>query len=373
VNNNDPSILDNTNKIQQIDKNNMLSFLENIVFHYRQAEKNSRKLSLNYPKPDNIIVTGMGGSAIGGELLKDWAKNKIDIPIEINRDYSLPLYANRKSLVMVLSYSGETEESLSSFLDALKKDCMLCCISSGGNLINYAKRAEIPYLTVPSGMPPRAALPYMLTPLLIALEKSSLFHVSNELDEAIEILDQISTENSYNIPTNKNYSKTMALKIGSSVPVIYGFGIYNSVARRFKQQFNENSKIPSRWDVFSELNHNEIVGWEQIGKFSKIYSAIFLRDRTEPIQIKSRIELTKSLLPIPSKTFEVWSKGKSDLSKMLSMICIGDFTSVYHALMNEIDPTPVNIITQLKEKIRKYKIKDKILKELDTISNLPRK
>ena len=105
----------------------------------------------------------------------------------------------------------------------------------------------------------------------------------------------------------------------------------------------------------------------------KIYSAIFLRDRTEPIQIKSRIELTKSLLPIPSKTFEVWSKGKSDLSKMLSMICIGDFTSVYHALMNEIDPTPVNIITQLKEKIRKYKIKDKILKELDTISNLPQK
>lgn len=366
----DLSILDNANKIQQIDKTNMLSFLENIVSHYRKAENNSRKLSLNYPKPDNIIIAGMGGSAIGGDLLKDWAKNKIDIPIEINRDYYLPSYANRKSLVMVLSYSGETEESLSSFLDALKKDCMLCCISSGGNLINYAKKAEIPHLIVPSGIPPRAALPYMLTPLFMTLEKSSLFRVSDEFDDAIGVLDQISKENSYKIPTNKNYSKTMALKIGSSVPVIYGFGIYSSVARRFKQQFNENSKIPSRWDVFSELNHNEIVGWEQLGKFSNNYSAIFLRDKNEPVQIKSRIELTKSLLSMPSKTFEVWSKGKYNLSKMLSMICIGDFTSVYHAIMNKIDPTPVNTITHLKEKIKKYKIKEKILKELDTFSNL---
>jgi glucose/mannose-6-phosphate isomerase len=366
----DPSILDNANKIQQIDKNNMLSFLENIVSHYKKAEKNSRKLLLNYTKPDNIIITGMGGSAIGGELLKDWAKNKIDIPIEINRDYSLPSYANRKSLVMVLSYSGETEESLSSYLDALKKDCMLCCISSGGNLINYAKKAMIPHLIVPSGMPPRAALPYMLTPLLISLEKSNLFHVSEELDEAIETLDQISNENSYKIPIRENFSKKLALKISYSVPVIYGFGIYNSVARRFKQQFNENSKIPSRWDVFSELNHNEIVGWEQIEKFSKNYSAIFLRDKNEPLQIKSRIELTKSLLSIPSRTLEVWSKGESDLSKMLSILCIGDFASVYHAIMNKIDPTPVNTITQLKEKIKKYKIKEKILKELDTLSNL---
>ena len=364
------SLLDNVNKIQQIDKTNMLSFLENVASHYRQAEKNSQKLSLNYPKPNNIIITGMGGSAIGGDLLKDWAKNKIDIPIEVNRDYYLPSYANKKSLVMVLSYSGETEESLSSFLDALKKNCMICCISSGGNLINYAKRTKVPHLIVPCGMPPRAALPYLLTPLFMALEKYSSSRVSDEFDDAIGILAQISKENSRKISTNNNYSKTLALNIGSSVPVIYGFGIYKSVARRFKQQFNENSKIPSRWDVFSELNHNEIVGWEQIGKFSKNYSAIFLRDKNELIQIKSRIELTKSLLSMPSKTFEVWSKGKYDLSKILSMICIGDFTSVYHAIMNKIDPSPVNTITQLKEKIKKYNIKEKILKELDTFSNL---
>lgn len=365
----DSSILDNTNEINQIDKDDMLSFLETIVEHYRKAEKNSRKLSLNYPKPSNILIAGMGGSAIGGELLKDWAKNKIKVPIEIIRDYSLPSYVNEKSLVFVLSYSGETEESLSAFSDALKKDCMLCCIGSGGNLIKYAKRADLPYLTVPSGMPPRAALPYMFTPLLMAMEKSNLYKVSEELIEAIKVLGSISKENSLKIPTNNNYSKNLALKIGSSIPVIYGFGIYSSVARRFKQQFNENSKIPSRWDIFSELNHNEIVGWEQSRKFSKFYSTIFLRAKNESKQIKSRIELTKSLLAATSKTFEVWGKGENDLAKMLSMICIGDFASIYHAIMNKIDPTPVNTIIQLKKKLEEFKTKEKTLKELDKLTS----
>jgi glucose/mannose-6-phosphate isomerase len=219
-------------------------------------------------------------------------------------------------------------------------------------------------------MPPRAALPYMFTPLLIAFEKSDLFSgVYNELAEAVNILEKISSENSPKIPLSENHSKTLALGIGDTVPVIYAHGLFGSVAHRFKQQFNENSKIPSRWDVFSELNHNEIVGWEQPEKFSKLYSAIFLRDKNESIQIRNRIELTQKLLSGPSNTFEVWSKGKTDLAKMLSMICIGDFTSVYHAIRNRIDPTPVNSINQLKERIKEFKVKEKILSELTKISN----
>ncbi|MCW3997970.1 MAG: bifunctional phosphoglucose/phosphomannose isomerase [Candidatus Bathyarchaeota archaeon] len=366
----DPSILDNIEEIKQIDSSQMLSYLENIGEHYRKAEKNSNKILINYPKPSNIIIAGMGGSAIGGELLKDWAKNKVNVPIEIIRDYSLPTYANKDSLVLVLSYSGETEESLSAFLHALKKECMLYCISSGGDLIKYAKETNVPHFIVPSGMPPRAALPYMFTPLLIAFEKSGLISgISDELSEAANILEKISDENSPEIPANENYSKTLALGIGDTVPVVYAHGLFGSVARRFKQQFNENSKIPSRWEVFSELTHNEIVGWEQPGKFSKFYSAIFLRDKNESMQIRSRIELTKPFLSSPSNMFEVWSRGKTDLAKMLSIICIGDFTSVYHAILNRIDPTPVSTITQLKEKIKEFKTKEKILSELTKISN----
>ena len=120
---------------------------------------------INYPKPNNIIITGMGGSAIGGDLLKDWAKDKIQVPIEVNREYHLPAYANEKTLVLITSYSGDTEETLSAFLDAIKRKCMIYCISSGGALLENAERINIPYLQVPAGMPPRAALPYMLMPL----------------------------------------------------------------------------------------------------------------------------------------------------------------------------------------------------------------
>lgn len=364
----DPSILDNIHEIKKIDKNNMLSFLENITKHYKLAEKNSNQLFLNYPNPSNIIIAGMGGSAIGGELFKDWAQNKIEIPIEVIRDYSLPSYANKKSLVFVLSYSGETEESLSAFLDALKKKCLICCISSGGKLIEYSKKIGLPHIIVPSNIPPRAALPHMFTPLLVAIEKCNLVQSSEELHEAIEILGLISKENSPKIATKNNFSKKLSVNIGTSIPVVYGFGVFNAVARRYKQQFNENSKIPSRWDVFSELNHNEIVGWEQKGKLSEYYSAIILRDANEPPAIKARIELTKSLMDIPSKTLEVWSKGESNLEKMLSLICIGDFTSIYHAIMNRIDPTPVNTINKLKNKMKELKIKNKIIKELDKLT-----
>ena len=363
-------ILDDIAEIRKIDKNNMLSYLENMADHYKKAKKNSEQISVTYPKPSNIIIVGMGGSAIGGEILKNWATDKIAIPIESIRDYSLPAYANSQSLVIVLSYSGETEESLSAFLDALKKGCMLYCISSGGNLMKYAKRTGVPHLKVPSGMPPRAALPYMLTPLLLIIEKSGLFNgISEELTEAITILEQISKDNLPKIPSSQNFSKKMALGIANTIPVVYAFGIYSSIAHRFKQQFNENSKIPSSWDIFSELNHNEIVGWEQTGKFSKQYSLIFLRDKMEPLQIKNRIELTKSISSLPLKTFEVWSKGISDLAKMLSILCIGDFTSVYHAIFNKIDPTPVNTITLLKEKMREFGTKKKILDDLNKISD----
>ncbi len=362
----EPSVIDDIAEIRKIDKNNMLSYLENIAEHYKRAKKSSDSISINYPTPSNIIIAGMGGSAIGGEILQNWAKDKINISLEVVRDYALPVYANSKSLVLVLSYSGETEESLSVFLDALTKGCMIYCISSGGNLIKHAKRLGVPHLKVPPGMPPRAALPYMLTPLLLLIEKFGLItEVSEELVEAIKILKQISKNNLPEIPASKNQSKKIAIGISNTVPIIYAFGIYSSIAHRFKQQFNENSKIPSTWDVFSELNHNEIVGWEQIGKFSKNYSLIFLRDKIEPIQIKSRIEITKSISSLPLKTFDIWSKGNSDLAKMLSILCIGDFISVYHAILNNVDPTPVNTITLLKEKIKAFGTKEKILNDLN--------
>jgi glucose/mannose-6-phosphate isomerase len=364
------SVLDEIDEIGKIDKSNMLSFCVEASKHYHEAAKISEKFSLAYSKPANIIVAGMGGSAIGGELVKDWARNKLSHPIEVSREYSLPVYAGKKSLVLIVSYSGETEESLSAFLHAVKSGCMIQCISSGGSLLKFAEKIGVPCLRIPSGIPPRAALPYLFVPVLMSLEKLNLVSsVSEGLEEAVKILKRISGENSPEKPVKNNFSKTLASNIGKTVPVVYGFGIYRSVAHRFKQQFNENSKIPSKWEVFPELNHNEIVGWEESGKLAKNFSTIFIRDENEPSEIRSRIEITKTLmLSTQSNIFEVWSQGKSDLSRMLSAICVGDFTSVYLAILRKVDPTPVRTITLLKDRMKESGTKAKIIRELTRIA-----
>jgi glucose/mannose-6-phosphate isomerase len=364
------AVLDDTDKIRKIDKSNMLSFCVDAARHYREAAKNAEKITLQYSKPENIIVAGMGGSAIGGELLKDWTRDKMQMPMEVSRAYSLPAYANEKSLVLIVSYSGKTEETLSTFLDAAKRKCMIFCVSSGGSLLEFAEKLKLPYLRVPSGMPPRAALPYLFVPLLLSLEKMKLVpSVSEDLSEAMTLLARIGNENAPQKPTKDNLAKTLASKINGTVPVTYGFGVYRSVAQRFKQQFNENSKIPSKWEFFSELNHNEIVGWENAEKIAKCFSTIFIRDKNEPKEIRNRIETTKTLMqPAESNMFEVWSQGKSSLAKMLSTICIGDFTSVYLAILRGVDPTPVNTIALLKEKVKKVGTKEKIIRELQKIA-----
>ncbi len=356
--------------MKRIDKSDMLSFCVEAPKHCRKAAKLAEAVRINYSKPQTIIVVGMGGSAIGGELLKDWTRDKIDVPIEICREYSLPAYANKKNLVFVISYSGETEEALSMFLDATKRNCMTFCISSGGKLLRFAEKLSLPYLRVPSGFPPRATLPYLFLPMPIILEKLRLIsNVSSEISEAIKVLEQVKDENSPKTPLDGNSSKILASKIDGTVPVVYGFGIYRAVAQRYKQQLNENSKIPAKWESFPELNHNEIVGWEGAKELSNHFSTIFIREMDEPEEIRQRIEATKELISreATKKIFEVWSSGRSRLAKMLYTIYIGDFTSVYLAILRGVDPTPVKTISLLKQRITQSGVKEKIIGELQKL------
>jgi len=360
------SALDEMGEIRKIDKSNMLAFCVDAAKHYGEAARLARTLSISYPKPQTIVVAGMGGSAISGELLKDWTRDKITVPIEVNREYSLPAYADKNTLALITSYSGETEESLSAFLDATKRKCMTICISSGGALQEFAEKLGVPHLRVPAGMAPRATLPYLFMPLLIVLEKVGLVSdVAPEISATIKALKKVSAANAPETPLKDNFSKSLASSICGTVPVIYGFGVYRAVAQRFKTQFNENSKLPAKWEVFSELDHNEIVGWEDSGKLTKNFSAILIRDKAEPAEVRSRIETTKTLMqPAVSNTFEVWVQGESQLAKMLSTICIGDFTSVYLAILRKIDPTPVKTIDLLKKQMKQTGTKEKVIREL---------
>ncbi|MEM1592058.1 MAG: bifunctional phosphoglucose/phosphomannose isomerase [Candidatus Bathyarchaeia archaeon] len=357
--------LNEVNEIKKIDKSGMLSFCIEAPRHYEQAYRLSQKLEVVYPKPEAIIVTGMGGSAIGGEILKDWGWDTIEVPIDVCRGYSLPAYANNKTLVFAVSYSGETEETLSAFLNAVKKKCRVVCIGSGGTLISFAEKMGIPHIKIPSEIPPRAALPYLLTPMLTYVVKIGLAsNIDLELNEAIEVMRKICEENMPEKPVEECFSKKLAVELYGKVPVFYGFGYYRSVAQRLKQQFNENSKVPSKWDVFPELDHNEVVGWEGM-EFDR-FSAVIIRDSEEPEEIRYRIEATKEIIADKlGGIHEIWSRGKCRLTKMLSTIIIGDFTSVYLAILRGIDPTPVETIERLKEKMASTGIKNRIIQKLN--------
>jgi glucose/mannose-6-phosphate isomerase len=363
-------ILDDKEKIYAVDKSGMLNFCIDAPKHYRCAAELASKINCDNPVPNNIIVAGMGGSAIGGEMLKDWSRNQLIVPLEICRDYNLPEYADEKTLVLVSSYSGDTEETLSAFLDALRRKCMIFCVSSGGEVIKAAKKHKIPYIQVPGGMPPRAALPYMLIPMLTYLEKAGLVKgVTEEIDEAISVIEEIVKQNSREVRQSDNFAKSTAHFLWESAPVIYGWGPFRSVAQRFKQQFNENSKSPAKWEYFPELNHNEIVGWSGKGEQCKQFSAVFIRDPDgEPHEIECRIDITKAIIQSAGLvTFDLEVQGKSRLAKMLSTVVVGDFMSVYFGVERNADPTPVPVIDLLKNTLKENGVRDDIVEQLEKI------
>jgi glucose/mannose-6-phosphate isomerase len=363
-------ILNNLDEMKKVDRSNMLHFCVEAPEHYERASRLAKTVSTNYPKPQTIIVAGMGGSAIGGELVKDWARDRIAVPMEICREYSLPAYADKNTLVVVVSYSGETEETLSVFLNAIKRRCMMFCISSGGVLQEFAEKLSVPHLLVPSGMAPRASLPYLFMPLPVLLEKIGLVSdVTSEISETVKALKLVSDTNSPEKPVDKNFAKKLAASISGTIPVVYGFESYCAVAHRLKTQFNENSKVPAKWECFSELDHNEIVGWEAANDLAKRFSVIFIRDDGESEAMRTRIDATQELMRKESlKTYEIKSIGKSSMAKMSSVICTGDFTSVYLAILRGIDPTPVKSIASLKEKLKQSGTKEKIINELQKIA-----
>ena len=361
-------ILEDVDAMRRIDPGGMLQWCMAFPKFCREAVSLARKLSLGYAGVQRVIVAGMGGSAIGGEYLKQLFIDcpECMVPVEVCRDYFLPAYADEKVLVFVVSYSGETEEALNVFADALKRKCMIVCISSGGTVTRFAEKLKLPHIVVPSGLAPRAAFPYLFLPMPILMQKLDVAPgISPEIEEAIQILEAMENEVSPQKALEENPAKKLACELLETVPVFYGFRFYGAVAQRFKQQFNENSKVPCRWDVFPELNHNEIMGWEAPRKLTNLFSVVMLRDRDEPVEIRERIEATKALIRGKAgKILELWGKGTGRLAKMLSTTYIGDFASVYLAILRGVDPTPVKTIASLKQKMKKAGLKVKAEKEL---------
>ena len=364
------TVLDQLDKVRAIDKSNMLKSCEKTPSFCRDAIERAEKVEIpsSFKSPKNVIVAGMGGSAIGGGLLKDWLYDRASIPIEVCRGYVLPAYADENSLVIAVSYSGETEETLNVFLEAIRRRCMVVTVSSGGHLQTFSQKLKIPHVAMLSGFPaPRAAIAYTFFPLVVLMRELRIVKkVKEEIEEALQVLQKVSEENALRTPLKNNKAKKLALEIESTVPIVYGFRQYSAVARRLKCQFNENSKVPSKFDVFSELNHNEVVGWEAPKNLTETFSIILIRDPKESLEIEQRIEVTKQIASQKvCKILEIRAVGKQKLAKMLSAMYFGDFVSIYLALLRGVDPTPTKTIMHLKREMKKkFDMTKKLEKEI---------
>jgi glucose/mannose-6-phosphate isomerase len=364
------SELDDPQFLSSIDRSNMLKVLLSFPENCERALEIGMEFGFTLPRKrlNKILFLGMGGSAIGGSLIKDWAYSKSLVPIEVCRDYVVPAYVDNRTLVFAVSYSGDTEETLSAFSQALDKGCFGFGLSSGGFLEKLCAKRGIPWIKVPEGFQPRAALPYLFIPPLIILEKLGVIEgVKNDVRKAVEVLIQVRENIKASTPIERNLAKKLASQIFGTFPLIIGFREFSNVAYRFKDQLNENSKILSKFEVLPELNHNEVVGWEGISpELAKLISVIFIRDADEPLEIKTRIEVTKKIMNRKTNCiYEVRALGGTKLAKMLSTIYVCDFISFYLAILNRKDPTPVRVIVEMKDELEKImKFHEKFLASL---------
>lgn len=300
---------------------------------------------------DNVVVSGMGGSAIGGELLRALVEPEGAIPVAVKRTYDLPGYVGSRSLFVASSYSGNTEETLAAFDQALARGARIFCITSGGGLLDLARKHGLPHIVIPGGMPPRAALPYSLAPLLEVFRRLQLTPVSVEdQSEAVSILDTGAQK--YSALTG-NAALNVAQTIQGFITLMYsGTGFMQAVNLRWRGQFQENAKTLAFGNVFPELNHNEIVGWSHSKAFLSSVGVILLRDRDDHPLVQHRIDVTHGLLASKAAFWEeVWTIGESRLARMLSLVQLGDWVSFYLALLNGVDPTPIELIDTLKREL----------------------
>jgi glucose/mannose-6-phosphate isomerase len=351
-------MLDDIKKIQDIDKSNMLDSLVDFPNQIKEAVEIAKSLDFEtFFKIDNVIIAGMGASGISGDIVASLYKEKIDVPIYVNKDYDLPKWAKKDTLALFYSYSGNTEETISAFKLASQKKCRILCISSGGKLQDFAEKRNIPHIKIPTGYQPRAAIAFSLFTLIIILKRVGLIKhdVESDIEETIDKIKELINNNNKSIPEKNNPSKQIARKLHNTIPQIYGWGIYSPIATRWRQQFNENSKLISREDSLPESNHNDIVGWSLNPEVSKNFSCILFRDKQlESLHMNTRLNFLKKLFEdSTANIIEINPIGKKTLAKIVYILFLGDFISCYLAILRNIDPTPIDIISDLKQNIRK--------------------
>lgn len=349
-------------EIAKIDRADMLGRVLSMPQHFLEALQRAQsvRLELKANRIQNIVIAGMGGSAISGELAKSLTYNQLPAPLSVCRSYHLPNFVDHHSLVIVSSYSGNTEETLAMFEQALRREAQIVCVTSGGKVASMAEAKGLPAFSLPPGYPPRSALVHLFVPLLKTLHACRF--ISNpeaDIQETVALLEQLGRRYHPENEAPQNAAKRLALALRERLPLIYAPEIYEAVAWRWKEQFCENAEMLAWYNIFPEMNHNELVGWGQRREMDQRFQVIYLRDRRAAPneihpQVHARMDLTRELIErTGAPVIEAASEGQSLLARFFSLIFLGDMASVYAAVLSGIDPTPVEKIDYLKNRLAK--------------------
>ena len=351
----DTSVIESVEAIKQADPGEMLTKIKDLPLQVRDAWKIVQGATLPpaYGDVRNITVLGMGGSAIGGEFAGALLADELKIPLNVHRDYGVPGYVGRDSLVIASSFSGNTEETMSGFDEAKKRNAKIIAITTGGRLAEEAKTLRIPLITFGYHAQPRAALGYSLTLVLGVLGKLGFArNMAKEIEQALA--DVAKLEERVHEGARTNDAKKLAIELHGRIPVIFGAGVMGVMARRVKDQWNENAKNWAHYDVMSELNHNAVVGFPHPPIAREAQTVILLRSQRDNPRHQLRFDVTKELLDRAQIAHhDLRFEGGSLLSEVLQMTYFTDYVSFYVALLNGADPSPVTSIDFLKDRLAK--------------------
>ena len=351
----DTTVIESVERIRAADPGNMLDRIKDLPKQVRDAWTIARAAQLPPAHGDvrNITVAGMGGSAIGGDLAAALLAGELKVPMSVHRDYGLPAYVGRDSLVIASSYSGNTEESLSSFEEAQRRGARVLVLTTGGKIAELARAAKYPVITFSYPAQPRAALGYSLGLVLGALTRLGFVRdLSSDIDAALA--DVAKLEERVHEGARTNDAKKLAIELYGRIIFAYGGGVLGVMARRVKGQWNENAKNWGAFDVLPELNHNGVVGFPHPDIARDALTVLLLRSDRDNPRHKLRFDVTRELLDranIPHKTLQF--SGANMLSEVLQLTLFTDYVSFYVALLNGVDPSPVKSIDYLKERLAK--------------------
>ena len=350
----DAVTLDDPATLQRIDPEDMLGKVAELPRQLAQARRvaGAVELSPRHTDVDAVVVLAMGGSAIGAELVAAAAGNRLRVPVIVHRDYGLPAGVGERTLVIASSHSGETVETLSGFAAARERGAPTVAVTTGGRLAAEASAAKLPLLQYKLAGQPRAAIGFGVGLVHELLSRAGLIQDPDPIGPVVSALDELLERLGRTVETDANPAKQLAWSLFGRIPVIYGHGPMAAVAHRWKTQLNENAKAWSAWEPMPEANHNAIEGSLNPRELGDALYVVQLRDADEPPELAARYRVVEELLgERATNRSEVRAEGPSPLARVLTAVAYGDLVSVYLAILYQTDPTPVTLLSMLKERL----------------------